>query len=179
MTAKKSGIEGENPKQFSGMFRCPSCKSELQISSIGSLLCTHCQGNAVCEASGQKFQDMTDAYRLCEEVVRRMASGRDRQEFAGLVRVCLHWFHQQRPEFFTLPSSAGISREVVRQHLARHVERNMIENPIFCCDCDTMLIDSDPNNPLECLACGSKEVEARSMLLLQIAHMAKNGIPME
>ena len=179
MTVKKNNIDGKDSALPAGLFRCPACKSDLQFGENGSLLCTHCEGNAVSEGPEQTSEAMSDAYRLCEEVVRRMAGGPNRKELAGLVRVCLHWHHRQRPEFFTVPRSAGISREVVRQYLARHVERTMIEHPIFCCDCDTMLIDSDPESPLECLACGSKDVEPRSMLLLQIAHMAKNGIPIE
>ena len=151
-------------------FRCPVCKSALLRNGSGELLCPSCKGNAL--------QSREFGFGLSEEVVKMIASGPEQKNLAGLARVHMHWQMRVRPFFFNGPIG-GANPSEIRDILARYVRENVTETTINCCKCDEMIRDSDPDDPLVCPSCGSNEVEARSLILAQIVHMANKNIKLQ
>ena len=142
-------------------FRCPVCKATMLTGADGKLLCSTCKGNAI---QGQAF-----GLGFSEAVVKVVAPRSDQKELAGLARVHMHWQMRVRPVFFKGPMG-GVAPSVIRDLFVGYVRENILETAINCCNCDEMLRDSDPDNPLACPSCGGQEVEARSVVLEQIAH---------
>lgn len=123
--------------------------------------------------------DSDYAYGLCEEIIGEVAPRPDQEGLAGLARVFLHWLIRQEPALFARPQAGGVSPSLRRQIVVNRVYGSLPHTTVHCSNCDKILLDSSPENPLECDVCGGREVEARDLILGQIAHMANRGIKLD